>query len=139
MDLMLMLFLIAVLVVGVLLIAIVAYTHRSGSALNKDDYQRRWLGIETRLHKGDSATYQIVILDADKLLDKALRERKFRGETMGARMKAAQTTWKNSNHVWSAHKIRNRIAHETDIQLTYEMAARSLAAFKQGLKDLGAI
>ena len=139
MDFMLLLFLVAVLVVGALLIAIVAYTHRSGSALNKQDYQCRWLSIETRLNKNNVATYQLVILDADKLLDKALRERKFRGETMGARMKSAQNTWKNANHIWGAHKIRNRIAHETDVQLTYEITARSLAAYKQGLKDLEAI
>jgi len=139
MDLVLMLFLVAVLIVGLLLIAIVAYTHRSGGALNKDDYQSRWLGIETRLDKNNSSTYQIVILDADKLLDKALRERRFRGETMGARMKSAGGDWKNADHVWGAHKIRNRIAHETDVQLNYEIAARSLAAYKQALKDLGAI
>jgi hypothetical protein len=69
----------------------------------------------------------------------ALRERKFRGKAMGERMKSAQQVWSNANHVWAAHKIRNRIAHEPDMHLTYDIAARSLAAYKQALKDLGAI
>jgi len=139
MDFVLLLFLVAVLIVGVLLIGIVAYTHRSGAALNKEEYQRRWLATEKRLQKHEPSTYPMAIVEADKLLDKALRERRFRGDTMGARMKSAQAVWNNANHIWGAHKIRNRVVHETDIELTYEVAARSMTAYKQGLKDLGAI
>ena len=139
MDFVLILFLVAVLVVGLLLIGIVAYTHRSGAALNKDEYQRRWLSVERRLQRNQQSTYHMAIIDADKLLDKALRERRFKGDTMGARMKTAQSQWNNANHIWSAHKVRNQVVHETDIELSYEIAARSMAAYKQGLKDLGAI
>lgn len=139
MDLVLGLFLVAVLIVGLLAIGILGYTHRMGVALNKEEYQRHWLGIERRLQKDQSSTYHLAIIEADKLLDKALRERRFKGDTMGARMKSAQVVWKNANHIWGAHKVRNRVVHETDIELSYEIVARSMAAYKQGLKDLGAI
>ncbi len=132
------------LLIGILLVAVVGVIFlmngmKSGKRLDVKTYQAKWLAIESSLAKDNPASWQLTVMNADKLLDKALRERGFKGTTMGERMKSAQTTWKNANHVWSAHKIRNQLAHETDARITYELAARSLAAFKQGLKDLGAI
>lgn len=132
------------LLVGVLLVAVVGVVYlmlgmRSGSKLSVEQYQSKWLAIESSLERDNPASWQLAIFNADKLLDQALRERHFKGSTMGERMKSAQKTWKNANHVWTAHKIRNKLAHETDAKVSYEIASRSLAAFKQGLKDLGAI
>lgn len=132
-------FLIAILIVGGALFAIVALTKRSGRALNIEKYQSQWLKIENGLQKDNKATYQLSILQADKLVDAALRDRGVKGNTMGERMKAAQSIWKNPDHIWGAHKIRNRIAHEADSEVTHDIAARSLAAYRQALKDLGAI
>jgi hypothetical protein len=81
----------------------------------------------------------MTVLNADKLLDQALRERAIKGETMGERMKTLRDTWSNANAVWSAHKLRNQIAHEADVRVTYDDARRALAGFKQALKDVGAI
>jgi hypothetical protein len=79
------------------------------------------------------------VLNADKLLDQALRERGVKGETMGERMKTARESWSNANGVWTAHKLRNQIAHESEVQVSYDDARRALANFKQALKDIGAI
>ena len=81
----------------------------------------------------------MAILNADKLLDAALKELGYRGQTMGDRMKSAKVAFSNNNSLWSAHKLRNRIAHETDVKIGYTATRRALASFKQGLKDLGAI
>lgn len=35
--------------------------------------------------------------------------------------------------------LRNRLAHETDVRIDYDRARQALIAFKQGLKDVGAI
>lgn len=139
MDKGVVLFLLAVLVIGVITLVIVVISKRGGSQLNIQKYQSRWLAIEGSLKRDDPSSAQLAILNADKLVDSALRERGFKGATMGERMKSAQNTWKNANHVWGAHKIRNRIAHEPDIKVTYDIAKRALAAYKQALKDLGAI
>ena len=58
---------------------------------------------------------------------------------MGERMKAAGKVWSNANHIWGAHKIRNHITHEADVKINYDIARRTLVAYKQTLKDLGAI
>ena len=79
------------------------------------------------------------MFDADKLLDQALRDRGLSGKTMAERMKQYQGKWSNGNGVWAAHKLRNRLAHETDVRIDYDRARQALIAFKQGLKDVGAI
>lgn len=132
-------FLLAILVVGAGLFAVIILTKRSGRTLNVAKYQSQWLKIENSLQKDNAASYQLSILQADKLVDAALRDRGIKGDTMGERMKSAQSLWKNPDHIWGAHKIRNRIAHEADSEVTHDIAARSLAAYRQALKDLGAI
>ena len=133
------LFLLAILIVGAGLFAVILLSKRSGRKHNVAKYQSQWLKIENSLQKENTATYQLSILQADKLIDTALREKGIKGNTMGERMKAAQSIWKNPDHIWGAHKIRNRIAHEADAEVTHDIAARSLAAYRQALKDLGAI
>lgn len=132
-------FLIGILVVGVLLVVVIALSKKGGVALDVNKYRQKWLTIEQQLKKDEPTSHVLCILNADKLLDQALRERGIKGETMGARMKTLQANWSNANAVWGAHKLRNQIAHETDVQVDYETARRALGCFKQALKDVGAI
>jgi hypothetical protein len=81
----------------------------------------------------------LAILNADKLVDQALRERGFRGDTMGDRLKATRGQLSDRDEIWFAHKLRNRIAHESDVRVNYSQARRALGGFKRALKDLRAI
>ena len=130
--------LVGIIIIAAILVVVVALTRQGGKVLNVEN-QARWLAIENSLDKSNIGTYQLAIFEADKLLDLALRERGFAGDTMGERMKSAREQWSNSNHVWGAHKVRNKLAHEANVRLSREIALRALAAYKQGLKDLGAI
>lgn len=132
-------FLAAILVIGALLIAIVILTKKNAMQLDVDKYRMKWMTIEKQLNRDDQASCILAVLNADKLLDQALRERGIKGQTMGERMKTAKGMWSNANAVWSAHKLRNQIAHETDHNLSYEDARRAIVGFKQALKDVGAI
>lgn len=132
-------FLVGVLVVGGLLIFVIMITRRSHGQLDVDKYRSKWMTIEQSLSRDDPSSHVLCVLNADKLLDQALKERGTNGETMGERMKAEKATWSNANAVWSAHKLRNQIAHEADAKVNYDDTRRALSAFKQGLKDIGAI
>ena len=132
-------FLVAVLVVALMFFGILFLTKKSTKPLKREKYQSRWLAIESSLKRDNEASHAMAILNADKLLDNALRERGFKGSTMGERMKAANNEWSKRDHVWGAHKVRNKIAHEPDVKVSYDIAARTLVAFKRALKDLGAI
>jgi hypothetical protein len=132
-------FIVGVLVVGVLLIAVIALTKKGGKQLDVDKYRSKWMTIENQLSRDNQSNCTLAVLNADKLLDQALRDRGYKGQTMGERMKNAKQTWSNANAVWGAHKLRNQIAHETEHQVTYDDARRAIAGFKQALKDVGAI
>ncbi len=132
-------FLIAIVIIGGGILFLLAHGRKGGQSLDVDKYRTQWLKLERQLIRDQESSYHLVILNADKLLDQALRQRGYKGQTMGERMKAAKDTWSSANNIWTAHKIRNQIAHEPDVNVRYEDARRSLAAYKQGLKDLGAI
>lgn len=135
----LLIFIVGVLIVGVLLAAVIMLTKKGTSALDVDKYRKRWLTIEQQLNRDEPSTAQLCVLNADKLLDQALRERGVKGETMGERMKNARESWSDANGVWTAHKLRNQIAHEPDVRVGHDDARRALASFKRALKDVGAI
>jgi len=139
MDGTLLAFMVGIVVIGVLLIVVITLTKKGPKQLDVEKYRMKWLAIETQLKRDEPSSYHLTVLNADKLLDQALRERNVRGETMGERMKTTKDIWSNANAVWSAHKLRNQIAHESEVQVGYDDARRALASFKQALKDLGAI
>lgn len=131
-------FLAAIIIIGVVLFALITFSKRGGG-LDVDKYRIRWMEIEQSVVKGNEASYHMAVLNADKLVDQALKDRGVRGQTMGARMKSANKLFSHRDAVWSSHKLRNKIAHESNAKVNYEQARRSLAGFKRALKDLGAI
>ena len=134
MDSVLMIFLAIVVLAGLVLLVGLGQFTRRRSGLDTKYYRDRWAKIE-QVQKMGEAGWQVAIIQADKLLDKALKERGFSGETMGDRLKSSHA----GDKVWAAHKIRNRIAHESDVKLNSIMVSQALRGFKQGLKNVGAL
>ena len=132
-------FISAILIFGGLLFVVISLAKNSPRTLDQNKYRSRWMAIESRLKRDDENSYTVCVLEADKLLDQALRDRGLSGKSMADRMKQCQGKWTNGNGVWAAHKLRNRLAHETDVRIDYERTKQALIAFKQGLKDVGAI
>lgn len=138
MDSVVVIMFVGVLIIGIILLIVIALTRKRPPGINQQEFRRKWLSIESSL-TSDEASRHLAILNADKLLDAALKARGFKGETMGERMKNARTTFRNNNAIWAAHKLRNQIAHESDVQIKPQTAKFALGAFKHGLKDLGAL
>lgn len=133
------LFFAAILIFGGLLFAVISLTKSTPRNMDVEKYRSRWLHIETQLSRNDVSSHTLCVLNADKLLDQALRDRGIAGKTMAERMKNCQGKWTNGNGLWAAHKVRNKLAHEPDATIDYERARQALVAYKQGLKDMGAI
>lgn len=132
--------LIAIVIIGVTLLVVIAVTRGRGDAsLNKEQYQQDWLKIENGLNPQNNASYQFAILSADKLLDKAMKESGIPGETMGERLKNSKNKFQDIDKVWTAHKLRNQIAHEVHGDINIKVARRMLKIYKNALKDIGAI
>jgi hypothetical protein len=133
-------FLISVIIFGLLILYILG---RLGKRFNK--FQRgldhgyflnKWGELLLRVRTPEGMI--LAVIDADKLLDEALKKKNFRGKTMGERLVSAQRTLKDNDAVWYAHKLRNRLVHEPDVKLRKNEAQTALAGFKKGLNDLGA-
>lgn len=139
MEASLIIFLAVSLIIGAIVFAFVTLNTKGQSSLDVEKYRIKWLEIEQQLQKEVVSSHHISILNADKLLDKSLKERGFVGNTMGERMRSAQKVWSDANSVWNAHKLRNRIAHEPEVNLSYDQARLALTKFRQALKDVGAI
>ena len=131
--------LLAILIVGILVFVAITISQKKSHAFDKENYQTAWLKIENSFVRDNKQSYQIAVINADKLLDKAMNEMGVPGKTMGERLKKVGAHFSDVNAVWRAHKIRNMIAHESDFDLEYTRAKNALAAFRQALKDLGAI
>ena len=132
-------FIIAILIVAVFVFIAILLTGKRKYTFNRESYQAKFLAIENKLVQTSPATWTVVIIEADKLLDKALVEMGVPGKTMGDRLKRSGDKFENVNAVWRAHKLRNTLAHEAGFEISYKQAANALAVYKQALKDLGAI
>lgn len=111
----------------------------SHKRLNVEEYRVKFLASENQLKHDEPNSYSLSVLNADKLVDQACRECGLPGETMGERLKNSPQRFKDINGLWTAHKLRNRIAHETNVTVSYNDAKYALESFKKALKDLGAI
>ena len=132
-------FILAILIVAVMVFLAMMVTKKRQHYFDKEKYQTRFLTIENRLAKNNSATFMKTVIDGDKLLDKAMMEMGIPGKNMGERLKRSKDKFSDINAVWRAHKLRNALAHEDDLEITYRQAQTALSIYKQALKDLGAI
>ena len=132
-------FIIAILIVAVLVFVAILLTGKHGHHFNVEQYQARFLEIENSLKQNNPASFVTCVINCDKLLDKAMIEMGAPGKTMGDRLKKIGGRFTNLNAVWRAHKLRNAIAHESDLELSYKQVYNAVQVYKQALKDLGAI
>lgn len=140
-------FLLSVLAAGVLVLAVVmrpqpvskrpGNTGRGGK-IDREFVARKWADIEVML-AGRGGSLRDAVSEADKLVDYALKGSGVHGETMGERLRNSRGRFSNLDDIWSAHKLRNALAHEADFDLVPTQAKEAVAHLKQGLKDLGAL
>ncbi len=126
-------------IVGILVLIIgMGYLHRKRPRVLKTEYfVSRWKELQKLC--ADKSTWPLAIIDADKLLDEALKQNKIKGKTMGERLVAVQRSLTNNDSAWYAHKLRNKLVHEDYRNLKEKEVKDALMGFRQALKDLGAL
>ena len=87
----------------------------------------------------DRATWPQALQDADTLLDQALRRRKYRGNSMGERLVSAQRKLTDNDSIWTAHNLTKKIITNPKMRLQESAVKSALVAYRQALKDLGAL
>lgn len=126
-----------IVVFGLFVVFVFAFIHKGTGKLDKNFYREKWADIQA------SASQEVgwvqAVIEADKLLDDAMKKSGYKGKTMGERLVSASRAFSNKDGAWAAHKLRNRIVHETSVKLRKKHVVGALSAFGKALKDLGAI
>jgi hypothetical protein len=148
-------FLVIILIAGLLLFAVIGGAAGRGSGGKKRgkrgggssrtpariNVAEKWGTIQT-ISAGGPSGLKNAVSEADKLVDYALKQQGFPGETMADRLKAARTSFSSYSFydgIWRAHKLRNALAHEVGFDFVPSQAREALTDFERGLKDLGAL
>ena len=105
--------------------------------INVKDFTERWQTLQK--HCATRKTWPDALAEADALLDRALKQRRFKGKTLGERLVAAQHDLTSNDTVWFSHKFCNQMADMDVRKLKKEDVARALAGVRQALRDLGAL
>lgn len=96
-----------------------------------------WQDVTKKIQSSYPSDWNFAVIQADSIFDSVLKDMGLLGTTLGDRLKQLDFAKLHSlNDVWEAHKIRNRIAHETDRVLTQQQAERAVSLFAKALKEL---
>ncbi len=101
---------------------------------------KKWNKIEERLKLDTETELKLAIIEADKFFDGILKRFGYFGKDMGERLKRANISQiSNLNDIWEAHKVRNKIVHDTDYKLTNVEAKNAIESYKTALKEMGVL
>lgn len=128
-------------IVGVSLVLLILVTlfvrRRPRKALNQEYFVGHWKELQRLL--ADKKAWPQAIMDADRLLDEALKKKRIRGKGIGERLVKVQRILTDNDGVWFGHKLRNKIEHEPNMKLKEADVKQALLGIRQALKDLGAL
>jgi len=103
-------------------------------------YDNRWQEIKNHVNSFKESEWKFAVIEADKLVDDALKSAGFAGESMGERLmliKPGQLL--NLQYLWDAHKLRNLLVHDANYQITHQQAIWAIEAFENVLRELEAL
>jgi hypothetical protein len=131
-----MVLIISVAVAAVVFLALLNLIARNQPGLDRAYYLDAWQKIHIKSRAEE--TWALAVIDADKLLDHALRKKNFAGKTMAERMVSAKDVFTKRQLVWEAHKYRNQLVHE-ETKISQPKIISALQGYRTALKDVGAL
>lgn len=103
-------------------------------------YDARWKEVREHLGSFRDAEWKFAVIEADRMVESILEQAGFIGEDMGEKLKGIDKSQLTSiNELWSAHKLRNLIAHDPEYQVQQRDAREAVGNFERALRELGAL
>lgn len=99
----------------------------------------RILVIRERATSENPDDWKLAIIEADVMMDQALKQRGYAGNSLGERLRSISPSELPSlNDAWQAHKVRNFLAHAGhEYVLTQREAIETIKRYERVLDDLG--
>lgn len=119
------------------MIVIIVIIIKRPKKLKSDRFVASWKELQSLCR--DKSSWPLAILEADKLLDAALKKRKLKGKTMGERLVSAQRLFTDNDDIWFAHNLAKKVIADSTALLKENDVKDALIGFRQALKDLGAL
>lgn len=112
---------------------------RRQKAIKVETFTKSWQELTS--YCSTRKTWPMALTEADRLLDKALKKKNYKGKTTGERLVDAQHEITLNEEVWFSHKFAQKILEDgVDVRtLKKKDMLRVLAGFRAALRDLGAL
>lgn len=102
----------------------------------KPDINEDWQKVLNYMSSDNPNDWKLGIIEADNLLDRLVKTMSLPGESLGERLKNVEPSdFTTLNEAWEAHKVRNRIAHESGYVPTENEARRAIANYRQVFEE----
>ena len=100
----------------------------------------RWQKTLARLETAQEAEYKLAVIEADSMLDEALKRMSFPGATVDERLQnLSQAVVANVEEVQKAHALRNNVVHDPNFRLSLDEARGTLSTFEKAFQSLDLI
>jgi hypothetical protein len=105
----------------------------------RENVAKHWADVEGLLKRGDAMSYRLALIQADAVLELALKVKGFSGATTGERLNAASRRHRDLKQTFWARSLRNKIVHEAGAELKISEAKSAIGELKRALVVLGAL
>jgi hypothetical protein len=121
-----------------------APAHHAPARQSKEEVKKKtqaWHKVVMALKSSNVADWKIAVLEADTILDELFRDLHYPGDNLGERLKnVPRGAIGTLEDAWSAHKLRNRIAHEgPGFYMTKTEFVDALAQFERVFREFNYI
>lgn len=101
----------------------------------------RWSYIRKLIESSQQSDWRQAIIEADIMLDEMLAKLGFVGQTIADKLKSASPAhFHTLEDAWTAHKVRNDIAHRgSEYQLTDHLAYRTIGHYENVFREFNEI
>lgn len=99
--------------------------------------QGRWQHIQDLIKSYNANDWRQAIIEADIILEEMLEKMGYEGVSIGDKLKVIEKSdFVTLDRAWSAHKVRNQIAHDgSNFKLTREVAEKTIRDFEEVFRE----
>lgn len=115
-------------------------SRRRSLTLRSAFFEERWRSILQKFALNSPDSMRLAIIEADSLVDEALKQLGLPGEHMADRLeKLTGDILASLDGLWNAHRLRNDLVHSPGFEISAHEAQRALDKYHAFLKEIEAL